>query len=76
MILTRALWEALLQLAAVPSTWTITMVDTYYSAACKLEKLGLVEFRPRYVQRGKYRGMPNGYDVIASRAGRALLRGE
>lgn len=73
MILPKALREALRQLGSGP-TWTITMVEAYYQAALKLEKLGLVKFKPRYVQRGKFRGMLNGYDVVVRRAGRALLQ--
>lgn len=73
-VMTKALWEALRQLAAARSTWTLTMIDTYFQAAQRLEKLGLVEFRPRYVQRGKYRGEGNGHDVVVTRVGRALLR--
>jgi hypothetical protein len=50
------------------------MVEAYYQAALKLEKLGLVKFKSRCVQRGKFRGMLN--DVVVSRAGRALLQKE
>ena len=60
----------------VPSTaaiWLFTMVDSYYQAALKLEKLGLVEFKPRHSKRGKFRGQSNGYAVIATPVGRTLL---
>lgn len=73
MKLTQPLKEALRQIAAVDGTWTITMAESYYQAARKLEKLGLVEFKPRYVKRGKFRGQPNGYVVIATTVGKALL---
>jgi len=71
--LTKILRETLCQLEAAGSTWTITMIDSYYQAACKLEKRGLVEFRARHVGRGKLRGQLNGHDVIVTRAGKAVL---
>lgn len=73
MTLTKTLKTALRQLAAAEKTWTITMVDSYYQAASKLEKLGLVRFEPRLIQRGKYRGGPNGYDVVVTSAGKVAL---
>lgn len=72
-MLAKGLREALRQLGASGTTWTMTMVDTYYQDALKLEKLGLVQFQPRFVQRGKFRGEVNGHDVIVSPAGNALL---
>ena len=71
--LTKTLAEALRSLSAGP-TWTITMVDDYYAKALKLEKLGLVEFKPRFLKRGKYRGQLNGYDVVVTAAGRRALK--
>lgn len=73
-MITKTLAEALRTLAAGP-TWTITMVDDYYASALKLKKLGFVEFKPRYVKRGKYHGQPNGFDVIVTAAGIEQLRG-
>jgi hypothetical protein len=70
--LTKTLAEALRTLSAGP-TWTITMVDNYYASALKLKKLGLVEFKPRFIKRGKFRGQPNGYDVVVTAAGRRAL---
>jgi len=71
--LTKTLVNTLRTLAAGP-TWTITMVDDYYASALKLKKLGLVEFKPRLVRGGKYRGRPNGYDVVVTAAGMQLLK--
>lgn len=72
-LLTKTLAEALRTLAAGP-TWTITMVDDYYTSALKLKKLGLVEFKPRFIKRGKYRGQPNGFDVVVTAAGTRALK--
>lgn len=74
-MLPKNLAEALRSLAAGP-TWTITMVDDYYTKALKLEKLGLVKFKPRLRARGKYRGQPYGYDVVVTTAGMKLLGGK
>jgi hypothetical protein len=73
MKLTKALKSALRQLDAMGKTWTITMVDDYYVKARTLEKLGFVEFMPRFHKRGKYRGQPNGYDVAVTSEGKAAL---
>ncbi len=72
--LTKKLANALRMIAAVDTTWTITMVEDYYADALKLAKLGLVEFKPLFKQRGKYRGAPNGYYVIATPAGKQKLK--
>ena len=70
--LTKTLAGALKMLSSGP-TWTITMVPAYYASAVKLQDLGLVEFRPRLVKRGKYRGQPDGYDVVLTAAGTQAL---
>ena len=70
--MTKTLAEALRTPAAGP-TWTITMANDYYASALKLKKLGLVAFKPRVVKRGKYRGQPNGFDVVVTAAGQLAL---
>jgi len=72
-MLSRKLLDALQRLALMEATWTISMVDSYYQQALKLRALGLVEFKPRYVRRSKYRGQPNGYDVVMTPAGMQSL---
>lgn len=73
--LTKTLANALRSLAAAESTWTITMVDDYYKSALKLEELGLVRFKPRVRTRGRFAGLPNGYDVVVTAEGKAAVRG-
>lgn len=65
--------NTLRSLAAAERTWTITMTDEYYVAARKLQKHGLVYFEPRYLKRGKYRGELNGYDIVVTPSGKAVL---
>ena len=75
MKLVKTLQASLRQLSTGIS-WTVEMDDTIYQASLKLEKLGLVKLRPCYTglrARGQCRGRLNGYDVVLTDAGNALL---
>lgn len=73
--MTKALTHALRSLIAAESTWTITMTKDDYVTALELEQLGLVKFKPRLVQHGKFSGLPNGHDVVVTPAGKQHLQG-
>ena len=76
MKLVKTAQDALRQLNAAGSSWTSAMDETLREAALKLEKLRLVKLLPRYTgqrTRGQCRGRLNGYDVVLTDAGKALL---
>jgi len=74
--LAKSLHAVLAQLDEAGCTWTKALEDSHNQAALKLEKLGLVKLRPCYTgqrARGACRGRLDGYDVMVTPAGKALL---